>query len=313
MQPTKYDPSSIKFEQTECLMCLNDYSKEDSVVKLPCEHIFHEHCFQHTGYVKCPSCLQHITAIDHTYSKQEQEEVVSGLANKLFGFFPDSPRLDERIIAKLDNNLPREDNLTQNIHIVFKNLSEISADLDIIEKADLNSIEAKELIKKHTPLINECLSYYNRLYPATIRSTEMLDSEWCLDFVDDLKRFVGENSINQEQSIKLFGYLTRLAQSVSNSPSASKLFQSRTHQYIKLTEEAIQRTRMPTVRYYMDNLIIPNQKQERVLRVLKNSKSIMKHEAADNKQEQLSYIIKLVAIVSFAFFIYSKFLNIKQT
>jgi hypothetical protein len=48
----------IKTELTECVICKDDFSKEDEVIELKCSHVFHERCLNEAvKYIaKCPMC-----------------------------------------------------------------------------------------------------------------------------------------------------------------------------------------------------------------------------------------------------------------
>ena len=56
----KYD--SIKSNQTMCSICLEDFNKNDDVVLLNCNHVFHNTCISEWGHYKdnCPICRNNI-------------------------------------------------------------------------------------------------------------------------------------------------------------------------------------------------------------------------------------------------------------
>ena len=45
-QQFKFGSKPIEFEQTNCIICLQDYKNEDSCVELNCKHVFHNDCFE---------------------------------------------------------------------------------------------------------------------------------------------------------------------------------------------------------------------------------------------------------------------------
>ncbi len=48
-----------EYEIKECNVCITSYQNQDKLVKLPCNHVFHEDCIKHwlcTENVKCPVC-----------------------------------------------------------------------------------------------------------------------------------------------------------------------------------------------------------------------------------------------------------------
>jgi hypothetical protein len=52
----KYE--DVKTELTECVICKEDFEKEDSVIMLKCSHVFHESCLEEAikYLARCPMC-----------------------------------------------------------------------------------------------------------------------------------------------------------------------------------------------------------------------------------------------------------------
>lgn len=49
----QYDP--VRFEHTQCPICITEFTSDDRVCELTCKHIFHEECIKQWGKYK-PEC-----------------------------------------------------------------------------------------------------------------------------------------------------------------------------------------------------------------------------------------------------------------
>jgi len=56
------EQAGVRFEQSECVICLEEYHKDESLVEFDCKHVFHIKCFekwvdcQTNTEIKCPIC-----------------------------------------------------------------------------------------------------------------------------------------------------------------------------------------------------------------------------------------------------------------
>ena len=77
--PTK--GSSIAHIDNHCSICLSEYEESDSLIQLPCGHVYHEECIQAwtQNHVKCPLCnfdLEQGTPSDSVSSGGEADSIV---------------------------------------------------------------------------------------------------------------------------------------------------------------------------------------------------------------------------------------------
>lgn len=46
-----------KYNQTECVICLDKFKKEDVIIVRVCKHIYHKNC-DNNSIIRCPTCRQ---------------------------------------------------------------------------------------------------------------------------------------------------------------------------------------------------------------------------------------------------------------
>ncbi|KAI9911278.1 hypothetical protein PsorP6_008823 [Peronosclerospora sorghi] len=67
-------------KQTECVICLSDYEKDDTIISLPCGHTFHKGCglrclLEHNV---CPTCRYQLPTQTEVYTSQSEQPTNAG-------------------------------------------------------------------------------------------------------------------------------------------------------------------------------------------------------------------------------------------
>jgi hypothetical protein len=59
----KIDESELSENETECIICMENFKKDDDGVYLPCQHLFHKDCLFEWFKIKdcCPTCKTKVT------------------------------------------------------------------------------------------------------------------------------------------------------------------------------------------------------------------------------------------------------------
>jgi hypothetical protein len=57
LKKAEYKNTINKYEQTECVICIERYEPDDDVYILPCHHIYHIKCFSES-IKRCPMCRE---------------------------------------------------------------------------------------------------------------------------------------------------------------------------------------------------------------------------------------------------------------
>ncbi|XP_018327573.1 E3 ubiquitin-protein ligase RNF181-like [Agrilus planipennis] len=68
---------SINEEGKQCPVCLKDYEKGSSAVKMPCDHLFHPECIKRwlTKTNSCPLCRHELPTDDENYEAYRKEKI----------------------------------------------------------------------------------------------------------------------------------------------------------------------------------------------------------------------------------------------
>ncbi len=81
MNVVQYSPAVVRFDQTQCVICLDEYRVEERVAKLACDHIFHLYCWSEwekkSAY--CPTCRLKTAA-------EEGPEALAGINRDIQNF-----------------------------------------------------------------------------------------------------------------------------------------------------------------------------------------------------------------------------------
>ena len=59
----KIDESELSENETECIICMEEFKKDDDGIYLPCQHLFHKDCLYEWFKIKdfCPICKNKVT------------------------------------------------------------------------------------------------------------------------------------------------------------------------------------------------------------------------------------------------------------
>lgn len=233
----------VRFDQIDCTICKVDYELNEIIVELACKHLFHSECLI-PQIILCPLCKKSIESRDRQFSRNDIDNLVESLFQKVFRYFPFPTKVAQKYF-KIDFSKMKTfvaDSLEQSQKSPNRSIFTYDSpvlNLEIINKF-LDNFSSKEAYENNLPnLLQEYKNYtteriqfgFNTL-PQTINNYISFD-EFSKTFMDVLKFFLFKADI-------LLLFCIKLKTEIAQDPRIIQLFEGRKNQFIHLNREFYQ-------------------------------------------------------------------------
>jgi len=227
MQVTDYQKDKVAFNQSSCLICLQDYQEQDRIIQLTCQHIFHSNCFSES-FLRCPVCHKEIVGRIDTFDVTEFEKEVDELFKKIYEIVPEFPFNKEHVSQYILNK--RSTEVVQSFD-ARKIIRELDDSLNILLSNDPNEIS--HLVNHHFVYFKENeISYLNETRVNIHEEEQFLENR-----VNRIRFFSICTPLFAEKHKPLSDYLEGIAKKMEKDRDLQRIYKERETEYIKLSKE----------------------------------------------------------------------------